>query len=172
MTTSAPQILVRKDRAGLNPLPVAAPQTAWRYGGWLGLVLAVVGGVDIALRWYPLAFRSPEWEFGTIGITVAALPLFSIGLVLLLAASLARASRVGALVLAVVFSLVAVLLLAILMLFLLDVPLALQAPDARLLLDVKKTILRTLVMGAAFEAMFVGSAVISFRYVLRRVKDA
>jgi hypothetical protein len=156
----------------LDPITVAAPKTAWRYAGWLGLVLVVVGGIDIALRWYPTSFRSPEWEFGTIGITIASLPLFSIGLVMVLASSLARASKVGAQVLAGVFSLLAVLLLAILMIFLLDVPLALKAPDPRVLLEIKKTVLRTLIMGLAFEILFVSSAVLSFRYIFRRVKDA
>jgi hypothetical protein len=75
-------------------------------------------------------------------------------------------------VLAGVFSLLAVVLVGLLVIFLLDVPLALRAPDAGVLLEIKKTVVRTLVMGAAFEALFLGSAVVSFRYVFRRVKDA
>jgi hypothetical protein len=38
-------------------------------------------------------------------------------------------------------------------------------------LELKKTIARTLVMGAAFDVMYVAAAVVSFRYLLRRVKD-
>ena len=172
MTASGPQVLVRKDRTAFEPIFVAAPKTAWRWLGWLGFLLAVVGAVDISLRWYPMAFRSPEWEFGTVGITVASLTLFSIGTVLVLVASLARASDAAVKVLSVVFSLLAVMLAAILLLFMLDIPLALKAGNAAVGLEIKKTIARTMIMGAAFEAMFVGCAVVSFRYIFRRVKDA
>jgi hypothetical protein len=172
MAASGPQVVLKRDPKKYEPVFVAAPKTAWRYMGWLGVVLAVSGGIDIALRWYPLAVRSPEWEFGTVGITVGALPLFAIGLVLLLAASLARASGAGVSIMAAVFGLMAVFLAGALLLFLLDVPLALKAANPAISLDIKKTIARTLVMGVAFEAMFVACAVVSFRYIFRRVKDA
>jgi hypothetical protein len=172
MAASGPQVVLKRDPKKYDPVFVAAPRTAWRYVGWLGVVLAVSGGVDILLRWYPPSFKSPEWEFGTIGITVAALPLFAIGLVLLLAASLARASSLGASIMAGVFGLMAVLLAGALLLFLLDIPLALRPDNPAIRLEIKKSIARTLIMGVAFEAMFVACAGVSFRYIFRRVKDA
>jgi len=172
MAASGPQVVLKRDEKKYEPVFVAAPKTAWRYVGWLGLVLAVSGGVDLALRWYPLAFKSPEWEFGTVGMTVGTLPLFAIGLVLMLVASLARASRVGVSVMSAVFGLLTVFLAGALLLFLLDVPLALRADNPAVRLEIMKTIARTLVVGAAFEALFIGCAVVSIRYILRRVKDA
>jgi hypothetical protein len=175
MAASGPQVVLSREKKKYEPVFVAAPKTAWRYVGWLGLVLAVSGGVDIALRWYPLAFKSPEWEFGTVGITVGSLPLFAIGLVLLLAASLARASSLGVSVMAAVFGVLSVFLAGALMVFMLDIPLALRVNDpaqAAVRLEIKKTILRTLVIGGVFEAMFIACAVVSIRYIFRRVKDA
>ena len=172
MAASGPQVVLKRDTKKYEPVFVAAPKTAWSYIGWLGLVLAVSGGVDIALRWYPLAFKSPEWEFGTVGITVGTLPLFAIGLVLLLAASLARASSLGVSVMSAVFGVMAVFLAGALLVFLLDVPLALRPDNPAIRLEIKKTIARTLIVGGAFEALFIGCAVVSIRYILRRVKDA
>jgi hypothetical protein len=168
---SAPRVVIQADRKALNPIAITAPQTAWRWLGWLGLALAVVGGVDIALRWYPLVFKSTEWEFGTISITFASLPLFSIGLVALLASFLARGVRSGISVMAVVFSLLSLFVAVTFVLFLLDVPLAIKMVRGPVGLELKKTIVRTLIMGATFEMMYVAGAVVSFRYLLRRVKD-
>jgi len=169
---SAPQVVLKRDEKKFEPVFVAAPKTSWRYAGWLGLVLAVSGGVDLVLRWYPVAFKSPEWEFGTVGMTVGTMPLFAIGLVLLLAASLARASRIGVSAMSAVFAIMALFLAGALLLFLLDVPLALRADNPAVRLEIKKTIARTLIVGGAFEALFIGCAVVSIRYILRRVKDA
>jgi hypothetical protein len=168
---SAPRVVIQADRKALSPIAVTAPLTAWRWLGWLGLVLAIVGGVDIALRWYPLAFRSTEWEFGTISITFASLPLFSIGLVALLASFLARAVRSGVVVMSVVFVLLALFVAVMFVIFLLDVPLAIRMVRGVVGLELKKTIARTIIMGAASGVMYVAAAVVSFRYLLRRVKD-
>ena len=168
---SAPRVVIQADRKALNPITITAPLTAWRWLGWLGLVLAIVGGVDIALRWYPLAFRSTEWEFGTISVTFASLPLFSIGLIGLLASFLARGVRPGVVAMSVVFVLLALFVAAMFVVFLLDVPLAIQMVKGVVGLELKKTIARTLVMGVAFDVMYVAAAVVSFRYLLRRVKD-
>ena len=168
---SAPRVVIQADRKALNPITITAPLTAWRWLGWLGLVLAIVGGVDIALRWYPLAFRSTEWEFGTISITFASLPLFSIGLVALLASFLARGVRSGVMAMSAVFVLLALFVAVTLVIFLLDVPLAIQMVRGAVGLELKKTIVRAVVMGATFDVMYVAAAVVSFRYLLRRVKD-
>jgi len=168
---STPRVVIQADRKVLNPITVTAPQTAWRWLGWLGLALAVVGGVDIALRWYPLVFKSTEWEFGTISITFASLPLFSIGLVALLASFLARAVRPGIVAMSVVFVLLALFVAVMFVIFLLDVPVAIQMVKGPVGLELKKQIVRTIIMGATFGVMYVAGAVVSFRYLLRRVKD-
>jgi len=144
---------------------------AWGYLAWLGGLLVVVGGIDIALRWYPTAFRSTEWEFVTVSVTIGSLPLFSIGLASLLCSFLARGVKVGAWVMAVGFALLSVLLAGALLVFLFDVPLALKTVNGAVALELKKTIVRTLIMGFAFGWMYVVGAVVSFRYLFRRIRD-
>ena len=57
--------------------------------GALGLAFAVIGLGDLALAWFPAAFGSPEWEFGTATTTLNGMPVPAMGLVLLLGAALA-----------------------------------------------------------------------------------
>jgi len=69
--TSAPHVVIQSDRRARDPLPHAAPQTAWRLFGWFGLLLVMIGGSDVVSQWYPPAFHSAEWEFGTAAVTIA-----------------------------------------------------------------------------------------------------
>ena len=142
-----------------------AIDTGWRFLGWLGLVLLAVGVIDIALRWYPVAFKSPEWEFATTSISIASLPLVSIGAVALLFSFIQRGARTGVAIIGVLFSLLALLVMVWLILFGLDVPIALgaiTAPGPRT--EIVKSIVRTVVMGAAFFFLYVAGAAVSFRY--------
>jgi hypothetical protein len=169
---SAPHVVIQADRKALNPISVAAPQTAWRLLGWFGLLLAVVGFTDVALQWYPTSFKSPEWEFGTVTASLATLPLLSIGLMSMLASYLARAERAGVVAMSIVFSILLVLIAGAFLLFLSDVPLALKAAtQTPVVLAMKKSILRTSVMALGFGAAYLVAVVISFRYLLRRIKD-
>jgi hypothetical protein len=169
---SAPHVVIQADKKALNPITVVAPQTAWRLVGWFGLLLAVVGFVDVALQWYPTAFRSPEWEFGTVTGSLATLPLLSIGLMSMLASYLARAERAGIVAMAVVFGILLALLIGAYLLFLSDVPLALKASSTTpVLITMKKSIIRTSVMAVGFGTAYLVAVVVSFRYLSRRIKD-
>jgi hypothetical protein len=135
-------------------------------------VLAFVGGLDVGLRWYPAVFRSTEWEFATIAITVASLPLLSIGIVALLMSALARDLRglVGAT--GAVFGLLAAMLVGVLILFGLDVPIALRAvaaPGPRT--EIMKTIARTVLMGGAFLVLYIGGSIVALRYAFGRARN-
>ncbi len=115
-------------RKGLGPLPPSSiPGLApLLIAG--GLVLAVAGWVDIGLFYLPPRFGSPEWEFATIAQSLDAMPLATLGLVLL---ALGIRARGGSVVwtwgVAVVLAIVGLLCLAALVLFAFDVPLALKA---------------------------------------------
>jgi hypothetical protein len=172
MSSSAPRVLVQRDKKALDPISVSAPRTAWRLFAWFGLVLALVGFVDVALQWYPLAFQSPEWEFGTVSVSIASLPLLTIGSTILLASFLARGVRSGVVTMSVVFTFLALGVAFCLFVFLTDVPLALRAGRGPEALTLKKSIVRTTVMGLTFGAGYLIAAVTSFRYLLRRVSDA
>lgn len=159
-----------------DPITVSAPRTAWRYLGQFGVLLAVIGGVDIVLHWYPVAFKSPEWEFGTVATTLGSLPLPTMGLLAVLASALARAVKANLVAISIVFSLLALFVAAAMLVFLLDVPVALRAvsvqgvpPQAAT--EMKRTIVRTMAMGVGFGLVYLYGAVVSIRFLLRRVKD-
>jgi len=167
-----PHVVIQADRKALNPITVAAPRTAWRLLGWFGLLLAAVGFVDVALQWYPASFKSPEWEFGTVAGSLATLPLLTIGLMSLLASFLARAERAGVVTMAVVFAVLLLFVVGSFLMFLSDVPLALKASAATpMVYTIKKSIIRTSVMAIGFGAGYFAAAVVSFRYLFRRIKD-
>jgi len=173
---SAPHIVIQADRKALSPVTSTAPQTAWRALGRVGLVLAVIAGFDIVLRWYPLSLRSPEWEFGTVAMTFASLPLVTVGLAAGLASAMARGERVGTTVMAAIFCMIALFVVAALLLFASDVPLALRAVASQgslpATLEMKRTIARSVVMGVGYAVIYVYGSVVSLRYLLRRMKDA
>jgi ABC-type uncharacterized transport system permease subunit len=173
---SPPHVVIRADKRGLNPIAATAPQTAWKALGRVGLLLAIIGGIDIVLHWYPAHFRSPEWEFGTVATTFASLPLVTLGLVAGLASALARGVRGGISVMAIVFTLMAVFSIGMLLLFASDVPLALKAVQqpgvqAGAATEIKKTIARAGLMGLGFLVIYVYGSALSFRYLFRRIRD-
>jgi hypothetical protein len=65
-----------------------------------------------------------------------------------------------------------VFVLGAFLLFLSDVPLALKASAATpMVYTIKKSIIRTSVMALGFGAGYLAAAVVSFRYLFRRLKD-
>jgi hypothetical protein len=174
---SAPHIVIQADRKALHPVGSSAPMTAWKALGRVGLMLAAMASVDILLRWFPTAFRSPEWEFGTVAMTFASLPVVTVGLVAGLGSAMARGERGSVTVLATIFCVMSVFLVAALLLFASDVPVALSALKNNNLpieagREVKRTIARSVVMGVGFAVIYVYGSVMSVRYLLRRIKDA
>ena len=172
----APHIVIQADRKALNPITSTAPMTAWKALGRVGLLLAAMASVDILLRWFPTSFRSPEWEFGTVAMTFASLPVVTVGLVAGLASAMARGERGGVAVLAAVFCVMSVILVACLLLFGSDIPVAMSALKNNMPIEaareVKRTIARSIVMGLGFAVIYVYGSVVSIRYLLRRIKDA
>ena len=172
-----PHVLIQADARAVDPITVSAPRTAWRLLGQFGVLLAVIGWIDIALHWYPLVSGSPEWEFGTIAATFAGLPLPTMGVIAALAAAMARAVKVNVTVLTVVQGLIVLFLAGCMIVFLLDIPLALRAVAApgvpvQAVTEMKRTIVRALVMGVGFGAVYLYGTIVSTRFLLRRVKDA
>ncbi len=121
-------LVTEERRKGLGALPPSSVQGLAPLLLAGGFVLAVAGWVDVGLFYYPSQFGSPEWEFGTIAQTFDAIPLATLGMVLLALGVRARGASVAvSRIVAVVLGIVAVLCLAALVLFVLDVPLALKA---------------------------------------------
>jgi hypothetical protein len=132
--------------------------------GWFGALLAFVGFADVLLVWYPLGLGNPGWEFGAVDQTFSALPLLSMGLAGMLAAAVASGSRWRVRMLATAMILLGVTLLsAYLALYLLNVPIALQMVPPEVAIGVKKAVVKTSIMAAAFPGAYLVAAFVALR---------
>ena len=105
----------------------SGPASFWTVIAVTGLAIGLIGWADVALLWWPLGFGSPAWEFGVISATFDALPLATVGLALVVIGALATGRRRVARVLAVLCAIGALKLIAIFGIYLLDIPMALEA---------------------------------------------
>lgn len=129
----------------------------------MSLVFTVAGVGDWILTWIPLRFGSPEWEFGTIVSSFAGLPLVALGFAGLLGAAVARGIRWQIVAMAWVLLLWTLLILAALVVFALDVPLAVAAAQDAIRTGIIKATIKTAFLGMLFSAAFLFLAVSAFR---------
>lgn len=115
----------------------------------LGLILLVVGGIDILLAWIPLQLGNADWEFGTISMTLNVMPVPSMGLAILTAVGLVGQNRPILSLVASWSVLVSLFLLGAAVLYLLDVPLAMRAMED----PANSAALQTAVLKAAFSLL-------------------
>jgi hypothetical protein len=97
-------------------------------------------------------------------------------LLAVLASALARAVKANLVAISVVLSLLALFVAAAMLMFLSDVPVALRAVSAQgvplqAATEIKRTIVRTMAMGLGFGVVYGYGAVVSIRFLFRRVKD-
>jgi hypothetical protein len=144
------------------------PAQAWRWIGWFGLLFLLAGCGDWVLAWLPLRIGSPEWEFGTVVSSFAGLPLVTLGFAALLGSALARAIRWQAIVAASLMLLFAAWMLGALILFLLDVPVAMRAVEGAARLGIMKAIAKTSFLGVLFLVGYLVAAIAALRHVSRR----
>lgn len=143
-----------------------------------GLVLSLAGWVDVLLFYLPPRFGDNEWEFATIAQTFDALPLPTLGLVLLaLALRTMPHRRLLARIGAAKCALIALLLLGLLLIFMLDVPVAFNAlaratqeaaarggqvnPVASA--GIKRVVAKALLYGLAYVTAYAAIAVLLWR---------
>ena len=153
---AAPQILVPEEEiaAARRRLP-PAPDYGWYLMGWLGLVFVIVGGCTLVMSWYPPLIGNPQWEFGTVSSTYDNLPITALGLGLLLGAGVARGIRWWTRIAAVVFLLLALIVIGGLVLYATNIPLALRSvadPLARS--GLKRAIVKSLLQGVMYGGVF------------------
>ncbi len=133
---------------------------AWRLLGLIGGTFAVLGFTDIALGWYPAAFGSPEWEFGTISGSLNALTIPMFGLYLLAASAVARGDGRSARILGALLATLAVALLVLGFLYVTVLPLALKAASGNplLLLGIRKAIAKGILLGVGYLLLLIVGA--------------
>jgi hypothetical protein len=143
--------------------PSRRPDVGWLLLGWVGAVFTVVGLTDIVLAWLPPALGNGEWEFGTISRTFDSLPLPFIGMALVTAAGVARGLLWQRRVAAVVMAVLGALVVASLVIYATNIPLALrsvQLPVAKL--GIRKAILKALVQGVCYPVAAIATCRIGF----------
>lgn len=132
-----------QDRSAMQPAIDAAP---WRVLLVLSVAFMLVGFVDSALTFIPTAFGTTEWEFGTVTASLNGLPLPLLSLGLFAAACVTlgwpRTARSAGLLMVVL----ALLILAMGLLYLTTLPQALNAArqaGPMGLLGIKRAIIKT-----------------------------
>lgn len=161
-------VLLGASRHRNQRAPRIEPQRGWRVLGLFGLLLAVIGLVDILLYLYPPAFDSPEWEFGTMTAMLSGLPLPSIGFGALTAWVLVQGGRRTRVAVSLALFAMAALVAAAYLLFLLNVPLALSASNGPQGPAITRAIVRTTVMGAGFGVAYLVGGIVMVRTLTRK----
>lgn len=159
----APKVESRSADGAMNRVRTIgpAPARAWQLLGWIGLVFAIMGFVDIVLGWYPTAFGNPEWEFGTISGSLNAFALPMLGLYLIVGSAVARGARRTARVGAIVMGLLAGTLFALSIIFLTVIPMAANSirGNALLQLGMQKAIAKAIGLLIGYGLLLLAGAV-------------
>ena len=159
------QVLVRSDIRIKPPLP--DDLRAWQWAGRLAFVLTLAGLIDWTIALIPFRLGTMEWEFGTITAIMSGLPLIAIGFTGLLASELARGRRAGILVTSGALLVLALLILASLVVYGLNVPIALKTVDGVAHLGISKAIAKTMAMGGLFFVAFLVASIAGIRHASR-----
>lgn len=151
---TGPKILV--GREGQAPRVIGpSPEVGWRLLGGAGFAFAVVAAADLALAWYPTGFGSAEWEFGTVTAVLGNLPLLIMGLGLLFAAAVGQGKAVLLKAISGVWLVLALLVLAMLVLYARRVPEALEVvTDPVLREGIKEGMAKVAVQGVLYPLAF------------------
>ena len=155
-------LLNSRTRPSNTPGAVSA-QTGWTVLGRCGVVLGIIGFADFVLVFYPGRFGDPTWEFAAVDAAFSSLPVFTVGLGLLISAALAQGFVTRVRVLAVVCMLLAVAIVALMLLYATNIPLALKLSPPDVLPGIYKSIIRTVLMAVVFGTGFVVAAFTAWR---------
>jgi hypothetical protein len=133
--------------------------------GVVGWAFAVVGLVDLALVWYPPDFGNAEFEFGSVTAALNNLPIVVLGLTMWLASGAARGRKWVVRLASTVILLLAVAVVVGAVLYLTDVPLALQSKVEPLVMTgIKKSIAKTLLQAVMYPLVLTYVAVRAWRH--------
>lgn len=170
---NAPKILVREDEEAKKRRLVPTPDLGWYLLGAVGLVFSIVGGLDVALVWYPSNFGNPEFEFGSVAASFNNLPLVSLGLTMWMTSGVARGQKWVVRTAATALIVLAVLIVIGAVLFLTNVPMALKAKlEPIIMTGLKKGISKTLIQSAAYPVVLFYVAVKAWRHSLASTTEA
>jgi hypothetical protein len=119
-----------------------------------GIALSIIGFADVLLLWYPLRFGSLDWEFATLTGTFDALPLATIGMVMLGVGAVALKRSRTSLVLSLFYLVLCVALAAAAGLFVLAVLAGMNAVDPSVELQFRRAVMKTSVLSFSYVSFF------------------
>jgi hypothetical protein len=129
MLVFEPELEAKRPRADARAV-TSQNSAGWYFLGLVGVAFALVGGVDLLVAWIPQNFGSPEWEFGTVSQTLDGMPVFALGLGIMLSVAVLDDRRLVIRSLAALFLALGAAIVAMAILYATVMPLALQAvPD-------------------------------------------
>jgi len=146
----------------------AAPRTPDMAGAWgvaaaLGAGLALIGWTDVLLVWLPFRPTSPEWEFGAISATFAGMPLGTLGLGILTAATAALGWRRSLRALAVLFWVLSAIIVVLTFIYALDAVVAWRGAPAQAGPVLKLAVLKSAVFAMVYMALYPLLGVLAWR---------
>lgn len=137
---------------------------AWRLLRLLGVVFLVLGAANLGAILVPFDIGNPDWEFGTVNALLDSMPLFGLGLGLVLAASRALGRLWVARGVAVVFLVLALVVWAAAALYATNLPLAFRnIRDPNVLTVIKKAAAKATVQAVVYPFGFLWIAVLGWR---------
>lgn len=132
--------------------------TALWLGRWLAIGLVIASLLDLGALWYPIQLGKMEWEYTTIATTFDSLPLITVGLGFLAAMALGQGRRNTVVALGALFVLMTVLIGSMLVIFSLDVTVAIQAAPVAAKGLVKEASLKAVLTGTTYTVLYLGAA--------------
>lgn len=131
----------------------------------LGAAFAIVGLVDLALLWRPLALGNPVWEFGTVSGTFDNVPIGALGITLVTFGLIRhpRRSAVWLRVAAALFGVVTLGLLGLGVVYALATPAVLTQAAPQTMVVLRGTILKNVVELIAYVLAFGVMTLVAWR---------
>jgi hypothetical protein len=143
--------------------PVIQKSDVARLATISGIAITLIGWTDLIMLWFPLRPASAEWEFGSTSSFIDALPLATLGLILLALVSLTEMRRRALRVIAIFAAFVSVSLIGIGIIYASGLPLALQAVQMPMREVLFLSIIKTVILATIYLIFYISLAVISWR---------
>jgi len=162
---AAPTVVLRRERGALRVR--ASDAVAATVVTLLGTAFTVVGLVDLGLLWNPPNFGSSSWEFATLSQTFDSLPMTTLGLGLLAFGFLLqpRSRPIQVRVMAGIFALVAIFLLALGILYFTVAPEVMRQAPPEAVTALNRAIVKNVAEIIIYPVTFASLAVLLWRSV-------
>jgi hypothetical protein len=136
---------------------------------WVGWALTLVTASSFAVLWWRPQLGTAQWEFTTVGQTLDRMPLLTIGLLLVALGTVQSRSVRGTRLVAVLFGLGALAIVAMTVLFTLSSLVALGVIPPEQMSVLKRIIARTIATSGVYTVLYAALALSMWRRARGRV---